>query len=673
MRNKNVMKKATSIALIFALVVGNTAVADAKKITKQESVYVLAGTDGGVNSITVSDWLQNAKDANGDITDSSDLTDIVNVKGNETFTQNGKEISWTSSDNDIYYQGKSNKDLPVSMSITYELDGKEIKASELPGKSGKLKMHVTYTNKSKTKKKINGKEEEIYTPFVMVTGMILSTDNFANVEIDNGKVINDGSNCIVVGMGLPGMAESLDLDKDDADKIPSDFTMTADVTDFSMGNTFTFASANLFNDVDLDDVEDLDDLEDQLDKLTDASEKLVDGSEKLSKNLKKYNSKMGELKKSLKTYQKDGVKKLTNGISTLAKNGPALVKGVNQYVNGVNSLASGTKAYIDGADKIASGNKQLYEAVKDMPSQINTFDEGLLTYTSAVDAMGTTENVTKLKSGASAVAGGIGSVNTGLKQLQESYANNDAMIAQLKQTEAALTAAGQDASTITTLRVSLEKITAGQKAAIEKLIESTSETSTLQTGATAVSNSVATVMDGLQTLSKSSSKLTSASSTLKTSVPTLVSSAKQLKEGGEKLTKNDKALKTGANKLVKSGKTLKSSAKQLNKGMTALNKGGKSLGAATVKLVSGVKQLTDASGKLADGSDTLADGMDEFNKDGIQEIKNMYDDDISPLIDRLKAIVDAGKDYATFSGMSKAMDGEVKFIIETDAIEKEDE
>lgn len=160
---------------------------------------------------------------------------------------------------------------------------------------------------------------------------------------------------------------------------------------------------------------------------------------------------------------------------------------------------------------------------------------------------------------------------------------------------------------------------------------------------------------------------------MKTSVPTLVSSAKQLKEGGEKLTKNDKALKTGANKLVKSGKTLKSSAKQLNKGMTALNKGGKSLGAATVKLVSGVKQLTDASGKLADGSDTLADGMDEFNKDGIQEIKNMYDDDISPLIDRLKAIVDAGKDYATFSGMSKAMDGEVKFIIETDAIEKEDE
>ena len=54
-------------------------------------------------------------------------------------------------------------------------------------------MEVTSTNTSKTTKTVNGKKTDIYSPFVMVTGMILSTDNFSNITVDNGKVISDGS------------------------------------------------------------------------------------------------------------------------------------------------------------------------------------------------------------------------------------------------------------------------------------------------------------------------------------------------------------------------------------------------------------------------------------------------------------------------------------------------
>ena len=155
----------------------------------------------------------------GALKDSSSLTDISNVKGNETFSQNGTDMSWNTSGQDIYYQGKTDKKLPVSMKITYKLDGKEIAAKDLPGKSGKVEIHVQYTNNSKQTKTIQGKKETIYTPFVMVTAMILSNDNFSNVEIDNGRVINEGSNNIVVGIGMPGLADSLDLDKDFSDKI----------------------------------------------------------------------------------------------------------------------------------------------------------------------------------------------------------------------------------------------------------------------------------------------------------------------------------------------------------------------------------------------------------------------------------------------------------------------
>ena len=47
----------------------------------------------------------------------------------------------------------------------------------------------------------------------MVSGAILSSDHFKNVEVTNGKVISDGENDIVVGIALPGLSDSLKLDE----------------------------------------------------------------------------------------------------------------------------------------------------------------------------------------------------------------------------------------------------------------------------------------------------------------------------------------------------------------------------------------------------------------------------------------------------------------------------
>ena len=53
----------------------------------------------------------------------------------------------------------------MSVKLTYYLDGKEISAKDLAGKSGKLKIRIDYENKSKEVKEIQGKQEEICTPF----------------------------------------------------------------------------------------------------------------------------------------------------------------------------------------------------------------------------------------------------------------------------------------------------------------------------------------------------------------------------------------------------------------------------------------------------------------------------------------------------------------------------
>ena len=646
--------------LSFGMVVCNSSFVEAKKIKKQESVYVNAAADGSVSKITVSDWLKGANETTGTINDISDLKNISNVKGDETFKQNGKDVDWSGAGKDIYYQGESDEKLPVDMKITYKLDGKEIAAKDMLGKSGKVEIHVTYTNKSSRKKKIDGKETTIYTPFVMVTAMVLSSDHFENVEVDNARIVNDGDNQMIIGMGVPGMAENLDLSDDMADKIPSDFTVTADTKDFTIGNTFTYGSASLLNDLDLDDVDELDDLEEKLNDLTDASDKLVDGSDDLYDNLKLFDSKMGELNTSVKKFQKEGVNRLANGISTLAKGAPTLVKGVTDYANGVTTFAKGTTSYVDGAAKITNGCALLYKSVKDIPTQIQSFDTGLKTYTGSVDKLGSKQNVTALKSGAKAVSDGVTSLNTNLVSLEKTYETTDLLLKKLKATGADTTVA------------TLEQVLAGQKQAIQAMKQATSTTGDLKVGAEKVSGSVATVMDSLDKLSANSSTLTEASTKLKTSMPTLVSSVKTLKEGGDTLAKNNKKLKGASKKLVKSGKTLKKSIKTVGSGVKKLDKGSKSLKSAAGKLSTGVGKLDTASGKLKDGSKKLADGMSEFNKDGIEKINDTYEDDVKGLIDRLKAVCEVGKDYKSFSGLHGSMNGEVKFVIETAAIEKED-
>ncbi len=625
---QRVTRTAMCGVLAAEMILCNSSFVEAKKVNKQESVYVTAESDGSVNQITVSDWLQDSGAVSGTFKDVSNLTDITNIKGDETFTQSGSEVEWNISDKDIYYQGKSTEELPVGVSLTYTLDGQEVKPEDILGKSGELKIKVSYDNKAKQKKKINGKEEEIYTPFVMITGMILSSDNFSDVEIDKGRVINDGSNNIVVGVGVPGMAESLDLDEDKAKDIPNGFTVTAQVTDFEMSNTFTFASSSLLKDVDVDDIDEIDEIEDKIDDLTDAASKLNDGTEKMADNLDLFHDKMNEVKAAARKFNTQGVEKVADGVGILAKSGKKLVTGVNSYADGVIGLSKGTKAYVSGAGKIASGNSELYKAVKDLPSQMKSFDSGLNSYTDAVDKMGTKENVKKLENGAKAISDGITSVNDGLETLEKSYSYNDQISSgledittQLDQLIALYTANG-DATTaayftkvkegIVKANGSLEQVTEQQKAGVETLIDNTSSKSELKKDADSLASGVTTVMDGLSTLSGKSSELTKGSSKLKDGMTKLASSAKQLKEGGDTLTKNNKKLSSGAKKLTKASKTMKKSAKKLNQGMQTLNKGAKSLEAATLKFIKGIDALDNAAGKLADGADKLDSGMTNF-------------------------------------------------------------
>ena len=180
---------------------------------KEETVYVLLSADGTMEQTIVSEWLKNPN-GSSTLTDKTSLSDITVVKGDAQYSRkdSGNQIVWTNNGGDIYYQGNSDKELPVDVHISYELDGKKVTADELSGASGHLKITFTYTNKLSKVLSIHGKKQIIYQPFVMLSGMIFDNNKAKNVIIDHGNIVNTGDDTVVLGLAFPGLQESLGLD-----------------------------------------------------------------------------------------------------------------------------------------------------------------------------------------------------------------------------------------------------------------------------------------------------------------------------------------------------------------------------------------------------------------------------------------------------------------------------
>lgn len=321
---------------------------NAGRNVKDETVYVLAGADGSVQKIIVSDWIQNALGSDA-IDDVTQLTGIENVKGNESYTMGGdNSCVWNANGNDIYYQGNLDKELPVDVMVSYMLDGQPIAPAELAGKSGKVTIRFDYTNHQYELVEIDGRQEKIYVPFAMLTGLILDNDVFTNVSVTNGKIMNDGDRTIVAGLAFPGLQESLGLDRNALD-LPDYVEITANAEGFALETTVTLAVNELFNDVastmeDNDNLDDLSELDDKLDELTDAMDQLIGGSFRL------YDGLCALL---------DSSQELVSGIDQLAAGATQLKQGAEDLSVGAAQLQTGSAALNRGLDQLAGQNDEL--------------------------------------------------------------------------------------------------------------------------------------------------------------------------------------------------------------------------------------------------------------------------------------------------------------------------
>ena len=658
--------------------------------SKEESVYVKADASGNVKKTTVSEWLKNPE--KGTISDTSELKDIKNVKGDETFeTGSNNNVSWKSEGNDIYYQGTIDKELPVDVKVSYKLDGKSISPKDLKGKSGKVEIQFSYDNKSKQTVNVNGEDVEMYTPFTMVSAMMLSSDEYSNVSVENGKLISDGDKKIVVGVAFPGLANDLNLKDLDMDiDIPETVTITADVKDATVGTSITMASAELMNEFGLNDIDSFDDLQDSIDDLEDATNQLVDGSKEAADGSKELADGAGTLN--------DGAGTLASGAGTLADGVNTLNEKSGTLVSGVNTLASGVQAYTGGVEEIYAGSNDLVSGAQELASGATALNEGIKTAKTSADTLAST--AAQVQGGIGTVASSLGTAASTLTSiLGENGANLTAGV-DVTVTGGQATLSDEKIAEIIEKKMADADSTTKEevKAVVKEALEDsevsgyTSQKSLNGTGKKFV-ETINTVSGGLNNaqakltdkehsvLAQGISGVTDGTGALATMLGT--EGEKTIGRGAAGVAAGSASLQKGTETLQAGAKKLHDNSSTLNAGLTTLKDGGSQLASGVSQLASGANQVADGAGTLAggtqtlldgantlaDGNQTLADGMQEYKEEAIDKLTDLFNGDISGVTDRIDAMTNLAKEYKSFAGISDGVSGTTKFIIETEGID----
>lgn len=619
-----------------------------KTNTRDEMVYVFGKADGTQDHITVT---EKVTDTNGKTTTN---------------------------------QSSSTKSAPVSIKVTYKLNGTETKPEDMIGKSGKVTIRYDYTNNEKKTITVNGKSQTAYVPFTMITGTLLPTDKFSNVEVTNGKVSKVGDNIIALGMTMPGLKDTLNLKFDgeslDMD-IPEYFEISADVEDFELDMSMSVATTSVLDDIDTDDFS-VAKLEDKMNELQSAADQLTDGTVTLQ-----------------------------DGTQTLADSIPALTDGVGKLDDGASSLKDGIYAYTDGATALAAGAGQLKDGIAAYTTGANAINEGAAQLSVYAD-------------GVASAAAGANELNTGIQSIKSVLAEKiitplatnskayklnaipDAtgvtVMEQAKALQQAGTAAGLDNVTIASDLTELskkkdsevsdyisQKFTSYLTAYTANIIKETYTAAVTGNGvytptASQPGTSDYVYANQLGLLVKAAGNI-GASSALDTVVSS-ISNNDELNEqlssmmtGSQKLTdglntlasNNEKIqeLQDGLVKLNEKNDSLNGGVARLNNGLDTLNSnndalrdGSSQLADGTSTLRSSSTTLADGVTKLNDGAITLKDGMAEFNASGIKAITSLVGDDADTAVDTIKEVINLGKNYNTFLGKTDGKDSSVTFV-----------
>lgn len=489
------MKKIKKIASLLMVGILLEPTLSVSALTKNETVYTNLNYDGTIERSSITSHL--LVDDNEKIEDETQLKEILNINGKETFTQNGNKLLWNSFGKDIFYRGTLEKDLPIEVKVEYFLDGEKKDAKEMLGKSGEVKIQFTFQNNDKRTVKVNGSNMSLYTPYVITSGMIINSEDNQNIEINNGKVIDSGTKNMVIGIASPGMYENFQMKEF---KSLDEITITYKTKKFSQGDLYIVATPKLLEEADLTAFTKIKNMTSQVNALQTSMNQIEAGAKKLEEGSSALESGSTELMTNLKSVS-EAIQKLESG-SIQVEEG---LKQILTKLDSVSSLLSSPKAEGSLANLKTLKTKNT-ETINLLVSKTGMNYETLLaTYQSIKDQEITDANMASLKSTCelifllSANNEALTQVLDQLTSIQKQVGELSSIITQAltKVTEGAI----QVSSGLTQVKNGISKLYEGSKTLNQGTKTLNSGTKELSTGITKFNK------EGIQTLSKYSSKI----------------------------------------------------------------------------------------------------------------------------------------------------------------------
>lgn len=662
---KKKIEKILALSLVSSMTFANLSFAEQQDlIKKSETVYVtVEGNE--IKDKSVSVWLNSDKNIKAN--DKSNLTNVKDLKTDKELKSENGYLKLDENKKDIYYKGDTDKKLPVDVSVKYFLDGKEMKASELEGKSGHLKIVITSKNNRYEAKTIDGQSRNVYSPYVVVAAMTFDDEKVENVTSDDIKVVKDGKNEIVTTVMTPGMKQNLRgiVEDKNLDKFKDEVSVEMDIKDYKPVEIYSVITNEFFQEK--KNIDSLDKLQNGVKELQDNSQKLVDASVKLSEGQDKLNSGISQMQTGV-TKLHSGSQKLASSTQQMqgkfsgiqSKVGPIqgyvaqmndgslkLYNGISDYTAAVGKIKENTAKIKEGSEKLAKGATDLDNGVgklKDATSQLRAGTENMKEMTAQKDQL--LEKSSQLSNGLNGLAGSYGQladtveqISGKSQQLKDSSAQFNEKLQQVAQL-----AGGADGSASTEkIARGLESSAEGLNNAIQQLqanneegqlndtiaylqaqknvmyvqAESIRNAGSQNAGQQKLQAALAQLAQSSTALSQGNADLSNAlmrtSAAMNQSKAKLVDSSNQLSQGlgqmGGALNGADglSTLKDSIDKLDDATGQIKGGSQTLKEGTLQNEK-------AMAMLLNGMEELDKNSSALVEGSSKLSGGLQEFNK-----------------------------------------------------------
>ncbi|MCI6000309.1 MAG: hypothetical protein MRZ23_02175 [Finegoldia magna] len=662
---KKNIEKILALSLVSSMTFANLSFAEQQDlIKKSETVYVtVEGNE--IKDKSVSVWLNSDKNIKAN--DKSNLTNVKDLKTDKELKSENGYLKLDENKKDIYYKGDTDKKLPVDVSVKYFLDGKEMKASELEGKSGHLKIVITSKNNRYEAKTIDGQSRNVYSPYVVVAAMTFDDEKVENITSDDIKVVKDGKNEIVTTVMTPGMKQNLSkiVEDKELDNFKDEVSVEMDIKDYKPVEIYSVITNEFFQEK--KNIDSLDKLQNGVKELQDNSQKLVDASVKLSEGQDKLNSGISQMQTGV-TKLHSGSQKLVSSTQQMqgkfsgiqSKVGPIqgyvaqmndgslkLYNGISDYTAAVAKIKENTAKIKEGSDKLAKGATDLDNGVgklKDATSQLRAGTENMKEMTAQKDQL--LEKSSQLSNGLNGLAGSYGQLADTVEQISgksQQLKDSSAQFNEKLQQVAQLAGSADGSASAEKIARGLESSAEGLNNAIQQLqakndegqlndtiaylqaqknvmyvqAESIRNAGSQNAGQQKLQAALAQLTQSSSALSQGNADLSNAlmktSAAMNQSKAKLVDSSNQLSQGlgqmGGALNGADglSTLKDSIDKLDDATGQIKGGSQTLKEGTLQNEK-------AMAMLLNGMEELDKNSSALVEGSSKLSGGLQEFNK-----------------------------------------------------------